>query len=186
VALVAVAPSAARAQGSRLFGSTTLTLDPAAVEAMAGLGAEVAPLRPSASAGGGIRFPITSFRLNTETNEGSIGHSGGLLISQGPNDVELRRFVVRLRRRADLTAAVGGTRMAILDLDLADATVSRRGRRVTITGVRATLTAAAAEALNTALNTTALADGFVLGTATIRARGTRQTSRRTAPVSLTG
>jgi hypothetical protein len=180
-----LAPAPA-AQAQRVSGSTSLALDPGAVEALADLGAQVAPLRPSRAAGGALRFAITSFRLSRVTNQGSLGHSGGIVISQGSNAVGLRRFVIRLRRASDLTAVVNGTRIPFLELDLDDATVRARGRRVTISGVRALLTDDAADALNAAFDTEDFEEGLLLGTATIRAQGARERSPRSARVSLTG
>ena len=58
----------------------------------------------------------------------------------------------------------------ILDLDLSGITTSIKRLRVTVSGVRATLTAEAAGALNQAFGTTAFQEGLLLGTATVRAR----------------
>jgi hypothetical protein len=60
--------------------------------------------------------------------------------------------------------------VSILNLDLSQLDAQVRGRRITLAGVRATLTAAAAQALNAAFSTNAFAEGLLIGTATVAAR----------------
>jgi hypothetical protein len=69
-----------------------------------------------------------------------------------------------------LTARAGSARLAILDLDLSAVKVARRGRKLTVSGVSATLTKGAADALNGAFATHAFAKGLKLGTAVVRTR----------------
>ena len=69
----------------------------------------------------------------------------------------------------DLTARVGSSRVSILDLDVSGLTRSVSGRTITVGGVKATLTQAAADALNGAFATTAFTKGLLLGTATVKA-----------------
>jgi hypothetical protein len=170
--LVLAAPAAAARTKPLKFtgGKTTLALAPGAADALASLGVSVSPLKPARAGEGGIAFPITSGRADARTLAGSIRHSGGLRLAKGDTVVDLRRFTIRLDDAPDLTAAVGGSRLSILDLDLSGATIDAGKRRVTVSGVKATLTAAAADALNSALGTTAFAEGLEIGTATVSAR----------------
>jgi len=151
-------------------GATTLALDPGATSALTSLGVSVAPLRPAKAGDAGIAFPITSGKLNASTLAGSIPHKGGLRLSKGGTVVDLRRFTIRIDGSPDLTARVGNSRVSILDLDLSEAGVSTTKRRVTVSGVQAMLTKAAADELNAAFGTTAFTEGLKIGEATVSAR----------------
>jgi Htaa len=172
-ALVAV-PAGATKKAAPLKisgGTTTLALDPGTATALTKtLGIAVSPLKPARAGASGIAFPITSGRLNAKTLAGSIGHSGGLRFAKGNTVVKLRNFRIRIDDTPDLTAALGSKRVSILNLDLSKATVTKRHRHVTVAGVKATLTKTAADALNAAFKTNALAAGTPVGTATVKAR----------------
>jgi hypothetical protein len=169
--LVLAAPAAARTKPLKFTGGkTTLALAPGAADALASLGVSVSPLKPARAGEGGIAFPITSGRADAKTLAGAIRHSGGLRLAKGDTVVDLRRFTIRLDDAPDLTAAIGGSRVSILDLDLSGAKIDAGKRRVTVSGVKATLTAAAADALNSAFGTTAFAEGLEIGTAKVSAR----------------
>jgi hypothetical protein len=60
--------------------------------------------------------------------------------------------------------------VSILGLDLSQLTASVQGRRITLGAVKASLTATAAGALNSAFSTSAFTQSLVLGTATVAAR----------------
>ncbi len=74
----------------------------------------------------------------------------------------------------DLTARVGGDRVSILNLDLSGALISRSGRTLRIANVKATLTGAAAGALNAAFGTDAFEGGLEIGTATVRGQAAKR------------
>jgi hypothetical protein len=151
-------------------GATTLALDQGAGQALQSLGIEAAPIGPATAGAGGLSFPITGGKANAETFAGSIRHSGGIRLSRGDTAVELTAFTIRVDSTPDLTARVGGARVSILELDLSQLEVSVRRRRIELSGVRATLTAAAAQALNQAFSTNAFSEGLTIGTATVAAR----------------
>ena len=67
----------------------------------------------------------------------------------------------------------GDARVSILDLDLSDAEITAKGRKLTIAGVKATLTKAAADALNAAFGTDAFEEGLEIGTATVSGRAAK-------------
>lgn len=170
--LVVAAPAAAKSKKGALKlsrGATTLTLDQGAVNALTSLGIAAAPLRPATADGTDLAFPITTGRVNATTLGGKIRHTGGISLTRGETRVVLRNFTIDTVQRV-LTARVGGARLAILALDLSDVSVSKRGRRLTVGNVGASLTKGAADALNGAFATDAFKEGLVLGTAAVRTR----------------
>jgi hypothetical protein len=170
-ALAAVpAAEAHAAKVSLAGGATTLKLSSTTTGALQSLGIAAAPIMPAGAAKGGLAFPVTSGRVDAKTLVGSIRHSGGIRLSKGATKVALRSFTIRIDKRPDLTAKVGGTRVSILNLDLSKATVTIKGKRVKVAGVKATLTKAAAGALNAAFSTDAFQKGLDVGTATVRTR----------------
>ena len=172
--LVTAAPAAAKGKKSSLKlkgGATTLTLDQGALDALTSLGIAAAPLSPASADGADLRFPLTTGRVKAKTLAGEIRHVGGLALSRDATRVELRNFVIDTKR-AVLTARVGDARIAILDLDLSKAEVAKKGKRLTVSGVSATLTQGAAEALNGAFATDAFKQGLLIGTAVVKTRAT--------------
>jgi hypothetical protein len=173
--LLLAAPAAAKSKkGSTLKlkgGATTLTLDQGAIDALTSLGIAAAPLAPATADGADLRFPLTTGRVKAKTLAGKIRHVGGLALSRESTRVELRNFIIDTKKGV-LTARVGDARLAILDLDLSDAEVTKKGKRLTVSGVKATLTQGAAEALNGAFATDAFKEGLLLGTAEVKTRAT--------------
>ena len=178
VALLALAPAAGAAKKKVVKlapkGATTLALSDGAASALQSLGIAAAPLKPARAGDDGLRFPITAGKLDAKTYAGQIKHVGGISLTRGETRVELRNFVINVDSAPDLTARVGSSRVSILDLDLSDAAISKSGRRLTIAGVKATLTKAAAEALNAAFGTDAFAEGLEIGTATVSGRAAKR------------
>ena len=171
--LVAAAPAAAKSKQSLKLsrGATTLTLDTGAIDALASLGIAAAPLSPATADGADLAFPITTGRVKQQTLAGKIRHSGGLALSRDATRVELRNFIIDTKQ-AVLTARAGDARVAILDLDLSKVVVAKKGKRLTVSGVSATLTKDAADALNGAFQTDAFKPGLLLGTAVVKTRAT--------------
>jgi|tagenome__1003787_1003787.scaffolds.fasta_scaffold20687478_2 hypothetical protein len=174
VALLALAPAAVAAKKKTVKlapkGATTLALSDGAAAALQSLNISAAPLKPARAGAKGIAFPITAGRLDAKTYAGKIKHSGGLSLTRGATRVDLRNFTINVDGAPDLTARVGDARVSVLDLDLTDAKIAASGRKVTIAGVKATLTGDAADALNAAFGTTAFQKGLELGTATVSGR----------------
>jgi hypothetical protein len=97
---------------------------------------------------------------------GDVRHSGGIRFSAGSRGLTLRSFTVTVRRSgASLSAQVGGARVPVLKLDLGGASIGRDGLVRTVDGIRATLTAPAAAALNDAFDTRIFAAGLPVGEA---------------------
>ncbi len=148
-------------------GDTSLTLDPGAVSLLSGAGISASPLAPATAVSAAVlQFPITGGVLQTAGPTGRVEHSGGVRLSDGSTTVDLTAFTINLDADPDLTAQVGSNRVSILDLDLSGAsvTIGAGDGTVRVTGVKAKLSAAAAEALNSAFGTTAFEAGQLLGT----------------------
>jgi Htaa len=169
---VPVAGAAAKSKHSGTVkvsrGATTLALDPDTAAALTGLGLTVTPLSPSRVADAGVAFPITTGRLNAKSYAGEIRHTGGLRIASSATHVDLNNFRIVIDDAPNLTAQVGsGDRVSIADLDLSGATITPKGKTLTITGVAVALSDDAAAALNAAFGTDALKGGTPLGTASV-------------------
>lgn len=150
-------------------GQTDLALDPGAAAALTSLG-----IKPGltggavANADGSFGFPITGGLVNLTSLAGSIPHSGGITLTRGDTTVALTDYTIDTVART-LSAKVNGAGpVAILALDLSAPKVAISGRTVTVAGVPAKLTKAAADALNGAFKTTAFTEGLLLGVATVR------------------
>jgi hypothetical protein len=151
-------------------GSTDLTLDPGTAQALSDLGVAVAPVGPaSVTPQGAVAFPITGGKVDPSSFAGTIRHSGGISLSAGDVQVDLTRFRINVDADPDLTALVGGQRVSILSLDLSGLKAKVKGKKITLSGVSASLTADAAAALNGAFGVSAFTEGLTLGTAQVNA-----------------
>lgn len=167
LALLATAPVAgAHHKDTRAYGATTLALDAGAASALQSLGVTAAPLAPATAGSDGLSFPIVN-PLRDALRVGAIRHTGGIALSGGGKRIELRDFTINLDSSPDLTARVGKARVSILDLDLATARIAFVKGGLRIGPVGATLTQAAADALNATFGVTAFTKGLKLGEATV-------------------
>jgi len=155
-------------------GATALAIDPAALQAIVGLGVTPGVIGPATLAGATASFPITGGTAALDLSAADVRHSGGISLTKGITSVALTDFDIRVGSGApQLFGAVNGgaDKVAILDLDLSALQPTVDGRSVTLAGVVAKLTQGAADALNAAFGTTAFAAGLTLGTATVSATG---------------
>jgi hypothetical protein len=171
VALVA-APAALADSAKLASGSTVLTLDKATVKVLTSSNVRLAPIRPGAAGKGGtVSFPITGGLVDVETGAGTVTHSGGLVFRANGESVRLTKFTVKVgANKSRLFASVGDARIAILDLNVKKAKISRGGTDGTaliVGNVKGTLTGVAARALNSAFDTTLFKKGISLGTASV-------------------
>ncbi len=166
---LAVAPTAQAAHDPLAGGTTTLKLDAAVAKALSGAGVRVAPVAPARA---GVRFPITGGTLDSSTARGTINHSGGLRFSAGGKSLTARSFTVKLGKRSTLSGRVGSSRVTLLTLNTSSAKITRDGLDTRIRGVRVSLTAAAAKALNATFSTTLFKRGLRLGTVSLTATPT--------------
>lgn len=170
VALIALFAFTGSASASSR-GATTLKLDPGTAAALTSLGVSVAPVPPASAGADGVSFPITRAALRFHPLGATIDHSGGLALSAGATTVSLTDYTISLNRAPGLVATVnGGPRVRILNLDLSNLRVGLSWRGLVLRNVKATLTAEAAGALNSAFGTTAITPGLPLGVATVRLR----------------
>jgi hypothetical protein len=151
-------------------GDTALAIDPAALQAITGLGITPGVVGPATLEGTTARFPITGGRAALDLSAATVTHSGGLSLTKGSTVVQLTDFDIRAPQ---LFASVNGgaEKVAILDLDLSALQPTVSGRSITLANVGARLTQGAADALNAAFATTAFAGGLAIGSATVSATG---------------
>ncbi len=170
---VAAAPASADHRGGSgaKYGATVLKLDPAAVQALTGLGVTPAPIAPARALDATtLSFPIVN-SFGDALRTGQIRHSGGISLTAGTTTVPLKDFYIDPLKQ-ELTADVGGTRLAILKLDFGKARVAFRRGRVVIGPVAGSLTAGAAGALDSAfgLPSGTVPPGLKLGDAFVKYR----------------
>lgn len=172
LALVAgtAGPAAAQTGGTTAkvaTGTTTLTLDDATVQALTAAGIAPAPLGSATASGTSVTFPVTGGAADPKTLRGSVNHKGsGVRFAAGARGLNLSNFTYTVTKRgASLSGKVaGGSRAAILRLDLSGATIAHGGLTDTISGVKASLAAPAAAALNKAFGVKAFQGGMAIGT----------------------
>ena len=109
-----------------------MALDAGAGAALQSLGIAAAPIGADS-----LAFPITGGRVNASSYAGTIDHRGGIALSRGATRVELTEFTIDIDGTPELTALVGGTRVAILSVDLSALKASASGRTITLDGRRA-------------------------------------------------
>ena len=164
------------------YGATVLCVDQPISQALAANGIMVLPVRSGqawtvmpvwmAPAAGFLEecfsFPIKGRQINSTTLAGKIWHSGGLTFYNAANgrSLKLTSFTVNTAKQV-LTADVGGSRVAILDLDLSAIKLSAQGDYSVVGNVGAALTEGAAMALNNTLKTDLFAAGLKVGEATV-------------------
>jgi hypothetical protein len=151
-------------------GSTTLALNPATAQVLADNSVAVAPASEARATSAGTAFPIQGGLLHARTLAGRVTHSGGLTFTAGGKDLTVRDFTINTRRGL-LTAYVdeANTRLPILTLSLAKAKVTATAKHLTVRNVKATLTDAAATALNGYFGVSLFQGGLKIGTATVSA-----------------
>ncbi len=168
----AVAPSALGAEVGVEDGQTNLHLNAATAGALGDLGVSVAPVGPATAKGLRVSFPIDGGTINPETAAGTIDHTGGLAFRAGGTTLRLTDFTVFTDvKQPYLRAKVGQGSVKLLNLDLSDAVVLRRGPGKVGTWavrVKASLTRPAADALNAAFGSD-LPAGLPIGRVNVRA-----------------
>jgi hypothetical protein len=182
--LLPLSNAAAAPTETTYSGTTTVVLDKNFLAALTGLGIKPAALEPGrlvSSKGHGkgpsVRavFPITTGAVDLGVPlKAEIDHAGGLSLTKDKTVVELTSFVIDLVNAAELTGLVIANnnlvgRIPLFDLDLSSASVGVKEGVVKVGNVAVKLSAEAAAALNGVFNTTAFTEGFLIGTAQVRA-----------------
>ena len=160
IAVPAVA-SAAPVTGEK----TALALDPGAASALSSLGVRVQPTTAATTDDQGrIVFPVTGGSLNSDL-QGTVNHTGGLLLKKGFVPINVQRFTIDLRGEPKLTAELRylGIRFDLAKLTNISVAPGEGGATVVTADVN--LTAFTANVLNFAFGTTAIKPGLKLGTA---------------------
>ncbi len=142
--------------------ATAVTLDSALASTLTSVGITAAPIGPSgADAQGRLVFPVSGGELAV----------GGISLTKGATKVELTDFVIDTTKAApELTALVGGNRVAILSIGLAPAKLGATSGVATVDGATLTFTPAAASLLNTTFGLgSALTGTTAFGVAAVRA-----------------
>lgn len=133
-------------------GSTALHLDAGTARFLSSAGVSVRPVGPSRATGARVTFPVIGGDIDPATAVGTVTHSGGLSFSAGRTTVRATDFTVNTAgARPVLTARVGTARVPLVNLELEDAVVLRRGPgnvQTWVVRVDATLHPVAARALS--------------------------------------
>lgn len=169
------APAAPTAATALTGGTTTVTTGPGIASTLLRNGIlplATPPGRQSFGYSGGLTtsfsFPVTGGAVDLGTLAGTIEHRGGITFLNVRNGKKLTvsDFVIDTRTGV-LTGRVNGTdtRVPVFTLDLSAATVSAKGKKVTVRNIDVLLTEAAAGALNQTLGTHVFSGGLDLGTA---------------------
>lgn len=152
-------------------GSTTLTPAPEVTAALGALGVTIAPTGKATTTANGFGFPITGGKVNPRTFAGTVLHAGsGITASKGAASLTLSDFQIVINGSPSLSALVAGTRVTLLALDTSAISITSAANGLVAANVAATLTPAAAAALNAAFDTTVFSPGLRLGTVSIGAK----------------
>lgn len=149
-------------------GGTELAVDGGTLAALTSLGIAPSAAPDATLTGTTYSFPITTGKLNGKTLAGTVGHSGGIVLTKGATVVTLSDFTIDTAKKQLWGKVNGSAPVALLDLDLAGLTLTFRSQLVWVNNVPAAFTAGAASALNTAFGTSAITAGLPLGVATIK------------------
>ncbi len=160
------------------YGDTSVKLDPIFVGALTTLKVTPSPIGLSSIRNGVAVFPVIDGDFDFGTAKGEISHRGGLALKAGDTVVELADFIIDTSGAAAvLTGKVivndaFVARIPLFDLQLPALTLPLAAPRGTgplrVPGVKVTLNAGAAAALNSVFNVTAFAGGIPIGEATVR------------------
>jgi hypothetical protein len=161
------------------YGDTSVKLDPAFVGALTSLSVTPSAIGYSRLKDGVATFPVIDGDFDFGTAKGEITHLGGLMLKAGNTTVELRDFIIDTSGAAPvLTGKVIANdsfvaRIPLFDLTLPALTLplaapTRGWGQLKVPGVKVTLNAGAATALNGVFNVTAFTGGFAIGEATVK------------------
>jgi hypothetical protein len=164
LAAPAAAQSGSAPTATAADGQTMLRLDTGTARALTGAGIRVSLIRPARAGASGLTFPVTGGEADPQTLAGTVNHSGGFAFRAGDTTVRLRSLRYRIGARSSLSARIGSARVTILRLDTRRARITRAGQTTSVRNVSATLTAAAARALNAAFATDLFRAGLRIGT----------------------
>jgi hypothetical protein len=160
------------------YGDTSVKLDAAFVGALTTLKVTPSAIGSSWIKDGVAYFPVSDGDFDFGTAKGEIAHRGGLALTAGSTVVELADFLIDTSGAAPvLTGKVivndsFVARIPLFDLTLPALTLPLAAPRgwgqLKVPGVKVTLNAGAATALNGVFNVTAFTGGIPIGEATVK------------------
>lgn len=145
--------------------ATRVTLDPGTAGVLTKLGVAVAP-EGDAKAGSTIQFPITNAGGEISLTA-PITHSGGLTFTAGGKSLTVGDFTIDPKAGLLYAERTPVGRLPLFKVDLSAATTATPGVQLVLSGVKLSLTAEAAGALNSTFGVTAFADNLAIGTAQV-------------------
>jgi hypothetical protein len=146
-------------------GKTTLKVADATAGRFQALGVSVGTVLPARTGRARSTFPITGGSIDPATARGTLKHGGEFvfLSGRGSGHLELKAIQLEVADSSYLTAKVRGRRINVLKLAVKRSGVSRDGFGTVVKPVGATVTRAAARALNRALGERAVSTGQTFG-----------------------
>ena len=149
-------------------GATKIQFERSTLVTFTTLGIRVVSDPPASVAGRrSIVFPVTGGDVSPSGGTGFASHRGALILRRGSRTIAMRFPRLRIAREdGTLTARVGGRRLTVARVGIADARVRRDGIDTLVQGVRLELTSTAAAAIGRALGVRGLRGGLLLGRAT--------------------
>ena len=145
--------------------ATRVTLDAGTADVLKGLGVAVAP-EGDAKAGSTIQFPVTNAGGKIALTA-PITHSGGLTFSAAGKTLTVGDFTIDPTAGLLYAERSPVGRLPLFKVDLSAAKTATPGIQVDLTGVKLSLTAAAAGALNSTFGVTAFTENLTIGTAEV-------------------
>jgi hypothetical protein len=183
VATAAPATAAPSAVLPALRGATSLTTAPGIVAALAGKGVLPLPVAPKTGfrlglPGGQLvatyTFPIYRGNPDLSGPSGDILHEGGIyFVGTHGRHLSIRTFDIDLAAGKVFANRVNGAKahVAVLDLDLSGLSVAQKNGATVLSGIKVTLDAEAAGALNATFAGLDLPAGLGFGTAQVVLKG---------------
>lgn len=152
-------------------GTTTLTLDPAAVTNLASMGITMSATAPATTAGPVLTFPVKAgakIKLKGTTPvSGKIVHLGTLQMARDVVTVPLTNPTVNLTKPPQLTGTFASLTAPIGDLTIKSSKIKITKKTFKITGVTVKLTTLAADTMNNTFAVTGFHGGDPVGTANV-------------------
>lgn len=161
------------------YGDTSVKLDPIFVGALTSLKVTPSVFGRAHLRDGVASFPVTDGDFDFGTAKGEFTHAGGLKLTAGTTVVELGDFIIdtsgakpvltgKVIANDNFVARITLFDLALPALTLPLATPPSGWSTLKIPGVKVTLNAGAAAALNGVFNVTAFAGGIPIGEATVK------------------
>lgn len=159
-------------------GATDVTLSDTFLGALKALNVNAGQVNPTMISGATATFPIVTGAIDRSTAMGNLVHSGGLTFQGGQTKVRLQSFIIDTTGSTPvITGVVVADNKLVGRIPLFDLTLpagfslplKTRGNTLALTGVKVTLDAKAAAALNSVYGVSQFTAGLSIGTANVTA-----------------